>query len=84
MRPSFLLRFVDPGHLYRFEDLLAAVLRVVIEAFQGQYPVVQVGEANRQRIDVRVLVVQRLGDLYYVCLSHGASVRALLFCDAIA
>src|SRR6478752_2480912 len=54
---------VDPRELDGLENLLAAVLRVVVEPRQRAYPVVEVGETDRCRIDVRMRVHERNRDL---------------------
>src|SRR5471030_3320655 len=51
--------FIDPRGLYRFEHFFAATRVVVVETVQLHDPVMQVGEADRQRIGVREFFVQR-------------------------
>ena len=58
-----LVGFLDPGHLDRLEDLLAAVLRIVVEAGQRHHPLHEVGEAHGLRIGVRARLGERDGDL---------------------
>jgi hypothetical protein len=63
---------VDPRHLDRLEDLLAAVLRVVLEAGQCQHPLHEVGEAHRLRVDAGTRLGQgdgnfpRIGPLHFL------------------
>src|SRR5712692_1422344 len=69
--PTRLLDLVDPRHLDRLEDLLAAALRVVVEAFELLHPPGQVGEAHEMRVHVRVLFRERDGDVEGVGPFHG-------------
>src|SRR6266852_9792595 len=57
-----LLHLVDPRHLDRLEDLLAAVLRVVVELVELAHPLEQVGEAHGQRVYVGIFFRQGDGD----------------------
>ena len=43
---------VHPRHLDRFEDLLAAVLRVVVEPGQLEHPALEIREQDGARVDV--------------------------------
>src|SRR5882757_6161911 len=63
VRPANLGDLVDPGHLDRFQDLLARTLRVVVEAGKFADPAVQVRKADGLRIDVGKSLGQVLGDL---------------------
>ena len=54
---------VDPGHLDRFEDLLAGMTGVIVEIREFQHPVVEVGEADRARIDFGVGFGEFDGDI---------------------
>jgi len=65
--------FIYPGCLYRFQYAFAAARAVVVEAFQPDDPVMQIDEAHRRRIDVGVLLEQRLGDGAHIGPFHGAS-----------
>src|SRR5450830_300401 len=65
--------FIDPRSLYRFEHLFAAARVVVVEAVQLHDPVMQVGEADGDRIDVRELVVQRFRNRGDVTPFHTGS-----------
>src|SRR3990172_954450 len=60
LNPEFriLSNFIDPGQLKRLQDLLAAVLRIVIETIELVHPAEKIGKADRQGIDVRMLLGQ--------------------------
>src|SRR5687768_3693034 len=64
---------VDPCRLDRLEDLLAGAFRIVVEARQRAHPVVEVGEADRVRVDVRMRLRELDRDLPAVgpLESHG-------------
>jgi uncharacterized protein YPO0396 len=59
---AFLFGFINPRLLYRFENFFATARVVVVKPIQIDDPVVQIGKADRQRIDVRELVVERFGN----------------------
>src|SRR5205814_2571473 len=61
--PTVSLPFVEPGHLDRLQDLLVRLVGIVGEARQLPHPLVQIGEADGERIRVRELLVQRDADL---------------------
>src|SRR5712692_4906904 len=67
-----LLHLVDPRHLDRLEDLLAAVLRVVVELVELAHPLEQVGEAHGQRVDVGIFFREGDGDFESVGPFHGS------------
>src|SRR5207245_5030220 len=70
-RPGQLLDLVDPRHLDRLEDLLPAVLRVVVELVEFLHPLEQVGETHGQRVNVGILLRERDGDFEGVGPFHG-------------
>ena len=57
-----LIGFLDPRRLDRLEDLLARAFWIVAELRQRTDPIMQIGEADRVRIDVRMRFGQRNGD----------------------
>src|SRR5438477_11721133 len=65
-----LLHLVDPRHLDRLEDLLAAALRVVVELVERLHPLEQVGETHGQWIDVGIFFRQGYGDFERVGPFH--------------
>src|SRR5574343_745987 len=62
--------FVDPGLLDGFEDLLAAVLGIVVEIGQGHDPVAQIDKSDLQRVLVRMGIAQFDGDVVDVGPFH--------------
>src|SRR5947207_1906020 len=54
---------LDPGHLDALELTLARRLRIVGESRQLAHPTMEVGEADGDRIDVRMGGVERLRDV---------------------
>src|SRR5690606_36414739 len=62
--------FFDPGLLYRFQNPLAAALRIVIKPVQRQHPVHQVDEIDTRRIPFRVLFAQLDRNFLYVSPLH--------------
>jgi len=65
-----LLRLVDPRHLYGFENFFSGSIGRVIEAIKRHDPLVQIGEANGERVDVWMGVAQSLGNAYGVSPFH--------------
>src|SRR4029453_15130896 len=69
--------FLDPRRLDRLENLLARAFWIVAELRQRTDPVVQIGEADRVRIDIRMRFRQRdydfgnIGPLHLCPLSGG-------------
>ena len=68
--PRTLFHLIDPGHLDRFQNLFAAVLRVVVETVKGEHPVAEIGEAHQLRIGVGMRIAQRNRDLARVGPFH--------------
>src|SRR2546425_5960858 len=62
-RESSVPVLVEPGHLDRLQDALVRRLRVVREAGQLRYLVVQVGEPHGERVRVRISLAQGDRDL---------------------
>src|SRR5688500_13478045 len=56
--------FLLPGHLNRFQLLFVGVLRVVVEAFERHDPLVKIRKADRERIDIRMAVGKRDGNIF--------------------
>src|SRR5580765_567455 len=65
-----LVGLVDPRHLDRLQDLLAAALRIIVEVFELAHPLEQVGEAHGERIGVGILFRQRDRDVQRVRPCH--------------
>src|SRR6185295_13368116 len=57
------LPLLVPCHLNGFEFLLVGILRIVAEASKVHNPFVKVGEADGQRVGIRVPVCQRDRDV---------------------
>jgi hypothetical protein len=72
---AVLFGFHYPSHLYRFQDFFASVMMVVIEALQTDYPIVQVGKPNGQRIDLWKFIVKRFSDTYGVGPFHTSALK---------
>src|SRR6476659_7146917 len=68
------IALVHPGHLDGLENLLTAVLRVVVEAGQLLHPALEIGEDDRPRIDVRMFFGERERDVARVNPLHGSGV----------
>ena len=58
------LVLLQPGHLDRFKDAFVGFLGVVLELGQPDDPLVQVGEADGQRVYVRMRLVELNGDVF--------------------
>src|SRR5258707_10460335 len=69
-RSPRLLHLLDPRHLDRLEDLLAAALGVVVEFVERLHPLEQVGETHGQRIHVGIFFRQGDRDLERVGPFH--------------
>src|SRR5437762_10956245 len=54
---------VQPRHLDRLEDLLVGALGVVLEPRQVEHPAMEIGEADRQRVERRVVLAERDRDV---------------------
>ena len=65
-RSASVLELLVPGHLDGFELRLVRLGRVVGEAFELGHVAVQVGEADRERIEVGKLFLQLNADLFGV------------------
>src|SRR5712692_1023605 len=65
-----LVDLVDPRHLDRLEDLLAAVLRVVVELVELLHPLEKIGETHGHRVYVGILLRDRdresVGPFHYL------------------
>ena len=46
------LVFFYPGHLYRFEDFLTRLFRIIVKVGQFSHPAVQISKPNLLRVDV--------------------------------
>src|SRR5207253_5137068 len=64
--PSSVVVLVQPGHLDRLEDLLVGSLGVVGEARKLDHPAMEIGEPNRQRIEIRMALVEGDRDVLVV------------------
>jgi len=67
MHPDLRFPFLNPGQLHRFENAFSTVLRVIIKLNQRHYPVAQIHKIDMQRIDIRMLFIQRNGNVQGVC-----------------
>src|SRR5713226_8339871 len=83
MRRAVSFFFVEPGHLDGLEDLLVALVGVALEARQLADPLVQIGEAHAQGIDIRESLVQRDGDVLHILpaqlLGHVGPSKKIFF-----
>ena len=66
-----------PRHLDGLELRLVRRLGVVVEAVEREHAVAQVGEPDRQRIDVRELLGERDPDVFGVGPLHGVDLLGL-------
>src|SRR5262249_29900031 len=71
------LELFVPRHLDRFELRLVRRLRIVVEAGEREHFLAQVGEANRQRIEIGELLGERDADVLGVGPLHGVTSCAL-------
>src|SRR5207247_452649 len=65
-----ILPFFVPRHLNRLQLLLVRLLRVSLELVEVGDPAEQIGEANRQRVDLRMRLVERDADVLDVLPDH--------------
>lgn len=54
---------VNPHHLDRFKDFLAGTGRIITKPRQRTHPLMQISEAHRERIQVRMRLAQGNGDI---------------------
>src|SRR5207253_8591472 len=57
---------VQPGHLDRLEDLLVGSLGVIGEARKLDHPAIEIREPDRQRIEIRMALVEGDRDVLVV------------------
>src|SRR5204863_6211621 len=57
---------LEPRHLDRLQELLVGGLRVVGEAWELRHPPVEVCETDGQRVQIRMVLVERDGDILRV------------------
>src|SRR5947209_1758480 len=69
----FVLPLVVPGHLDGFEDLLVRLFRFAFEAVQFEYPLAQVGEPHRERVQTAVLLEEQLAEFPTVLPAHDGT-----------
>jgi hypothetical protein len=62
--------FVDPGLLDGFKYLFATAMVVVVEIGQIDHQIVQIHEADRLGVYIRVLVEEFFSDTLYVSPFH--------------
>jgi hypothetical protein len=60
------LVFFVPGHLNRFQGLLIRFLRVVFEVWERHDPGMHIGEADRERVSIRMFFHQPDRDIFRV------------------
>src|SRR5690242_10999310 len=60
-----------PGHLDGLEFFLVGVLGIVAEALERRHPLMEIGEANGERIGIRILVGESDGNIF--CRRPGQS-----------